>query len=76
MNPGLKLLANKSFRLHLYDCHLEGVSVKELADFYVLPETWVEERIEATRLCLKFQVQLSFSKTPKVTVSDLLSRCA
>ena len=59
MNPGLKLLANKSFALHLYDFHLEGVSTKELAHAYSLPQTWVEERIEAARLCLKYQVKLA-----------------
>lgn len=51
MNPGVALLANKSFGFSLYDFHLEGVSVEELATAYSLPETWVEERIEAVRLC-------------------------
>jgi hypothetical protein len=58
MNPGVKLLANRSFGLSLYDFHLEGVSAKELAERHSLPVTWVEEWIEAARLCLKDQVKL------------------
>lgn len=65
MNPGVALLANKSFGFSLYDFHLEGVSVEELATAYSLPETWVEERIEAVRLCLKYQVRISVKSEPK-----------
>jgi hypothetical protein len=59
MNPAVALRANKSFAFHLYDFHLEGVSTKELASAYSLPVGWIEERIEAVRMCLKFQVKLS-----------------
>jgi hypothetical protein len=68
MNPGVKLLANKSFGFSLYDFHLEGVSAAELATAYSLPETWVEERIEAIRLCLKYQVKVSVKSEPKQAV--------
>jgi hypothetical protein len=60
MNPALALLANKSLPFSLYDFHLSGVSAKELAQTYDLPLSWVEERLEAVRLCLKYQVSLSF----------------
>jgi hypothetical protein len=59
MNPGFKLMANRSFGLSLYDLHVEGVSTKELAEAYSLPVAFLEQRIEATRLCLKHQVKLS-----------------
>lgn len=59
MNPAVMLLANKSLAFSLYDFHLEGVSEEELAAAYALPIDWVEERIEAVRLCLKYQVKLS-----------------
>ena len=59
MNPSVMALANKSLVFSLYDFHLEGLSAKELAAAYSLPVTWVEERIEAIRMCLKFQVNLS-----------------
>lgn len=65
MNPGVKLLANKCFGFSLYDFHLEGVSAAELASAYSLPEAWVEERIEAVRLCLKYQVKVSVKGEPK-----------
>jgi hypothetical protein len=60
------ILANKSLAFSLYDFHLEGVSAKELAADYSLPITWVEERIEAVRLCLKYQVKLSVKPRPGV----------
>ena len=56
MNPAVMLLANRSLPFSLYDFHLNGVSAQELADAYALPLTWVEERLEAVRLCLKYQV--------------------
>lgn len=65
MHIGVMLLANRSFPFSLYDFHLAGVSAKELAVAYSLPVTWVEERIEAVRLCLKFQVKLSVNSAPK-----------
>jgi hypothetical protein len=68
MNPGVKLLANKSFGFSLYDFHLEGVSAQELAAAYCLPPTWVEERIEAVRLCLKYQVKVSVKSEPKQAI--------
>ncbi len=59
MNPAVVLLANHSFPFSLYDFHLNGVSPRELADAYQLPLAWVEERLEAVRLCLKYQVHVS-----------------
>lgn len=60
MSPALSILANKSLPFSLYDFHLNGVSSRELAEAYDLPLSWVEERLEAVRLCLKFQVELAF----------------
>jgi hypothetical protein len=59
MNPAFMLLANKSLAFGLYDFHREGVSAQQLASVYMLPVAWVEERIEAARLCLKYQVKLA-----------------
>jgi hypothetical protein len=66
MNPAVMALANRSFDFHLYDFHLEGVSLKELAVNHSLPVHSVEERIEAVRLCLKFQVKLALSSKPQL----------
>ena len=67
MHPAVALLADRSLAFSLYDFHLQGVSPRELASTYSLPADWVEERIEAVRLCLKYQVKLSVavSANPK-----------
>ena len=36
----------------LYEVHRKGVPVEEIASKLDLPAEWVEERIEAARLCL------------------------
>ncbi len=59
MNPAVMLLANKHLAFSLFEFNLSGVSAKELAAAYSLPIIWVEERIEAVRLCLKYQVKLA-----------------
>lgn len=61
MHPAFAVLANRSLPLSLYDFHLSGVSARQLAQTYDLPLHWVEERLEAVRMCLKFQVQVSFA---------------
>jgi hypothetical protein len=60
MNAAVTVLANRSLAFSLYDFYLEGVSVEELAAAYSLPAHWVEERIEAIRLCLQFQARARF----------------
>jgi len=59
MNPAVMLLANRSFRFHLYEFHLSGVSAAELAAAHSRPVAWIEEQIESVRLSLKYQVKLS-----------------
>ena len=53
MNPGVKLLANKSFGFSLYDFHLEGVSAKELAAAYSLPTGSSAEAGTLTAACIR-----------------------
>ena len=43
-------MAHISFAL--LQASFTGASVSEIADRLQLPETWVQERIEAARLCL------------------------
>ena len=59
LSPAFVLLANRSLPFSLYDFYLSGVSPRELADAYGLPLAWVEERLEAVRLCLKYQGKLA-----------------
>ena len=70
MSPAAMVLANKSLAFSLYDFHLNGVSASELAAAHSLPVHSVEERIEAVRLCLKFQVKLALHEQPR-TVAQL-----
>jgi hypothetical protein len=58
MNPAVMILANRSLPFHLYDFYLDGISAKELAFAHSLPIHGIEERIEAVRLCLKFQARV------------------
>jgi hypothetical protein len=60
------ILANRSLAFHLYDFHLDGISVKELGTAYAKPTHWVEEQIEAVRLCLQFQAKVTLR--PEVAV--------
>ena len=76
MNPGLMLLANSSFPVSLYDFHLDGISARELANAYSLPIAWVEERLEAVRLCVKYQVAVSVTAKPLSALQTLPSPSA
>ena len=71
MNPAVVLLANNSLPFSLYDFHQSGVSAAELARAYSLPLPWIEERLEAIRLCLQFQVNVQVDpKALGVTAAD------
>jgi len=64
MRLAVVLLANRSLPFWLYDSHLNGASVEELAEACSRPADWVKERIEAVRLCVKHQVTLSMHDKP------------
>jgi hypothetical protein len=61
MNPAFIVHASRSLAFNLYDFHLNGVPVEKLAAAYALPVHSAEEKIEAVRLCLKFQVRVALS---------------
>jgi hypothetical protein len=61
MNPAVVVLGNTSLPFHLYDLHLNGVSATELSAAYAVPLSWVEERLESVRLCVKYQVRVSLA---------------
>jgi hypothetical protein len=42
----------------LLQASIGGASISEIADRLQLPETWVQERIEAARLCLVRPIRL------------------
>jgi hypothetical protein len=77
MIPALAYLGNSSLPFSLYDFHLSGVSAKELASSHSLPLAWVEERLEAVRLCLKFQIRISLeSKSVEPSTGALIADAA
>lgn len=49
----------------IYREHQDGASVEELSTALNLPSSWVEERIEAVRLCLERQVRVEVRPTPR-----------
>jgi hypothetical protein len=53
-------LYNEYLPLRLYADHRLGSTPQELAEVFSLPIPWVEERIEAVRLCVEKQVRLDF----------------
>jgi hypothetical protein len=59
MNPALMIHANRSLAFSLYDFHLSGISIQELATAHSLSVHRVEECIEAVRLCVKHQVKVA-----------------
>jgi hypothetical protein len=50
--------------LLLYRERQHGTSVEEISAVLGLPESWVEERIEAARLCLEMQVRVESCPMP------------
>ena len=51
-------MAHISFAL--LQASIGGASISEIADRLELPEYWVQERIEAARLCLLFRPDYSY----------------
>ena len=50
----------------IYREHQEGASVDELSAALNLPPSWIEERIEAVRMCLERQVRVEVRPVPRV----------
>jgi hypothetical protein len=47
------------FAMQLYFAHLNGVSIQNLSKELKLPEDWVEESVEAARMCVEFEMPVS-----------------
>ena len=56
----LDLLFDEYLPFRLYADHKNGKSLKDLAAEFLLPAPWIEERIEAARLCIEKQIRLEF----------------
>ena len=44
------------FSMQLYFAHVNGVSIQKLSRDLKLPEDWVEESVEAARMCVEFDL--------------------
>ena len=53
-----ELLYEKYFPFRLYADFKRGATVQWLANQYSMPMPWIEERIEAARLCIEKQVRI------------------
>jgi hypothetical protein len=49
----------------IYREYQDGASVEELSAALHLPPSWVEERIEAVRMCLERQVRVELRPVPR-----------
>ena len=52
------LLYDEYLPFRLYSDHKQGVSVNQLAGSLGLPAPWIQERIEAARLCIEKQERI------------------
>ena len=49
----------------IYREYQDGASVEELSAALHLPQSWIEERIEAVRMCLERQVRIELRPMPR-----------
>ncbi len=70
-NSGFDLLVHEYLPFRLYSDYKNGMTPKELATYFSLLVHWVEERIEAARLCIEKQIRLEFSSAARETVPEL-----
>ncbi|MDQ2775617.1 MAG: hypothetical protein M3Y57_11980 [Acidobacteriota bacterium] len=64
-DTALLRLYDQSITFRLYADHANGMSVPELSMLCSRSERWVQERIEATRLCLEKQVRIDLPPEPR-----------
>ncbi|HYZ71901.1 MAG TPA: hypothetical protein VE641_02405, partial [Chthoniobacterales bacterium] len=57
------LLFDRYLPFRLYAEFMLGTSIQDLSERFTLSEQWIEERIEALRLCLRMQVRLHLFDT-------------
>lgn len=55
----------RTFGLLIYRQYQDGASVEELSAALEISPRWIEERIEAVRLCLEKQVRVELAPLPR-----------
>ncbi|MBV9084690.1 MAG: hypothetical protein JOZ62_18595 [Acidobacteriaceae bacterium] len=53
-----ELLYDSYFPFRLYADFRRGLTLDELAKEYSMPARWIEERLEAARLCVEKQIRI------------------
>lgn len=66
MNLALTILSRQSAAVNLYAEAFDGVAMPELTRLYGLSEVELRERLEATRLALRYQVQVDLNPQSSV----------
>jgi hypothetical protein len=66
----LSLLSIVSNPFRLYHYYVNGISAEELAAVFNLPVSWVQQRIEAVRLCVEHQIVFTLETTPDESVDE------
>jgi hypothetical protein len=62
------------FSMQLYFAHVNGASIKNLSHELKLPEDWVEESVEAARMCVEFEMPaVSDTRSPAGRKSGIIS---
>jgi hypothetical protein len=60
LKGGLERLTQRTaprvFSMQLYFAHINGDSIQKLSRDLKLPEDWVEESVEAARMCVEFEL--------------------
>jgi hypothetical protein len=59
--PNYESLYDSYFPFRLYADYKRGTTVQTLASRYSMPVQWIEERVEAVRLCLEKQIRIEFA---------------
>ena len=66
MSLAIALLSKRSLGFELYAATLSGASSQELAATYKLSIETIEEQLQAARLLLTYQAQVSVNRQSKV----------
>ena len=66
----LSLLSIVSNPFRLYHYYVNGISAEELAAVFDLPVSWVQQRLEAVRLCVEHQIVFTLETTPDQSVNQ------
>jgi hypothetical protein len=70
MTSEYEILFDRYFPFRLYAEHARGKTTQELAAEYNVSAGWVEERIEAARLCIEKQVRIEPRPHPEAKLRE------